>query len=109
MKKREKQALAALKKLWSEYESAKFPRGLLGQEIAGLDLVVLDANVAGCIETFLSRKRQLDTWRTAVLGKCYRELATVIAELSGSARAYFARLERLAGLVLDAIIAQSAP
>ncbi len=108
MKKHDRQLTAALETLWDEHLHAEFPAGQRGQEIAGTDLVLLDSSAAGCIQTFIARNGQLDTWRTAVLGKCYRELATVIAELSGCARAYFARLERLAGLVLDAIIAQAA-
>lgn len=98
-----------LKALWAEFETVEFPRSLAGKEVAGIDLVLMDSSAAGCIQTFVEREGCLDTWRTAILGRCYRELAIATAELPGRARAYFARLERLAGLVLDAIIAQSAP
>ena len=75
-------------------------------EVRGIDLVMIDADTAGCISTFLSRDRTLDTWRLAILGLCYRNLSVVVGELDGGARVYFSRLENLAGLVLRAIAAK---
>jgi len=89
--------------LWGQHQAAPFPPGCRGEEIGGIDLVLLDATTAGCASTFLARSRKLDPWRLSVLGLCYHDLAVVVAGLKGEARAYFARLEELASLVLCAV------
>jgi hypothetical protein len=66
-------------------------------------LILVDADTAGCISTFLAWGGRLDPWRMAVLGLCYHHLAVVVAGLEGEGREYFARLEEVAGLVLCAI------
>lgn len=91
-----------IEQLWREHETAPFPQASRGREIAGHDLVVLDAETAGCVSTFVA-SGGLDTGRLAMLGLCYHGLGLAIAELEGEERFYFGRLERLAGLVLEAI------
>ena len=89
--------------IWQQHLDAPFPSGCRCKEVAGIDLIMLDANAAGCISTFISRGRKLDLWRLAILGLCYHSLALVTADLEGEAHDYFARLEELAGLVLAAV------
>jgi hypothetical protein len=99
----EKSALSAIEALWKDYSSAAFPKGLAGQEIAGICVTSLDTFAAGCISTFLSKKGKLDLSRTAVLGLCYRDLSLVVAGLDGERREYFAGLEKVARMVLEAV------
>jgi hypothetical protein len=94
--------------LWREHQAAPFPKASRCREVAGHDLIALDYTASGCISAFLSGG-SLDTWRLSVLGLCYHGLALVVAELDGEERAYFGRLERLAGLVLGAIRDGSRP
>ena len=89
--------------LWQEHLASAFPKGCGGKEIDGVDLVLLDADTSGCIQTLVNNDGQLDIWRTAILGLCYRDLAVVTASLRGEAREYFTRLETLAGLTLRTI------
>ncbi len=89
-------------RLWSEHQAAPFPKASRCREVAGHDLIALDYTAAGCISTFLGRG-SLDAWRLAVLGLCYHGLDLVVAQLDGEERAYFGRLEELAGLVLEAV------
>ena len=91
-----------IEQLWREHQSAPFPEASRCREVADHDLIALDYTTAGCVSTFLSRGT-LDTWRLSVLGLCYHGLALVVAQLGGEERAYFDRLERLAGLVLQAV------
>ena len=91
-----------IKKLWREHKAAPFPKASRGREVAGWDLVLLDAATAGCLSTFVERGT-LDTWRLAGLGLCYHDLVRVVLEVDGEEHAYFDRLERLAGLVLEAV------
>jgi hypothetical protein len=89
--------------LWQVHTSATFPNGYGGEEVDGIDLALLDTETSGCIQTLISRGGHLDIWRTSILGLCYRDLAVVTAALNGAARDYFARLETLAGLALQAV------
>ena len=91
--------------LWDVHMIGKFPRGYGGETIEGIDLVLLDSDVAGCVTTFIKNDGQLDLWRTAILGLCYRDLNVVTCHLSGEAKEHFSRLETLSNLVLKDIIA----
>ena len=89
--------------LWQQHFEAPFPAGCRGAEVEGTDLVLLDADTAGCVQTFLQMDGHLDLGRVAALGLCYRELAISLRTLKGEAHAYFSRLENLARLVLQAV------
>ncbi len=91
--------------LWNIHMASKFPRGYGGEAIEGIDLVLVDSDVAGCVTTFIKNDGQLDLWRTAILGLCYRDSTIVTSRLSGEAKEYFSRLETLSILVLKDIIA----
>jgi hypothetical protein len=69
--------------------------------------VLLDADIAGCVLSFIRNKGELDDQRTAILGLCYRELPVVMKDMDGEANLYFARLETLAGIVLRALAKES--
>ncbi len=97
-----------IEQLWREHEAARFPPASHCREVAGHDLIALDYTTAGCVNTFLARGT-LDTWRLAVLGLCYHGLGLVVPEVEGEERAYFGRLERLAGLVLESVRDGSRP
>lgn len=88
-----------IEELWHEHEAARFPAECRLRSVDDIDLVMLDSNTAGCVSTFVSRGT-LDSWRLAVLGLCYRDLAVVVRNLLGESEVYFARLEELARLVL---------
>jgi hypothetical protein len=92
-----------IEELWRQHEKAPFPAGCRGEEVAAIDLVLIDAETAGCVSTFLGQAGRLDPWRLAILGLCYRNLAVVAAVLEGEDREYFTRLEELAGMVLCAL------
>lgn len=92
-----------IEELWQEHLRAPFPAGCRGRDIEGIDFVMLDADVAGCVSTFLTRQGSLDLWRTATLGMCYRDATYVLPRMPAEARPYFERLERLASLVLNAV------
>jgi hypothetical protein len=96
-----------IEELWRDHVAASMPRGCVGQEIDGIDLMSLDSFTAGCVSTFLERGGKLDSRRLAVLGQCYRDLRYVIPGLEPRSRRYFERLETLAGEVLKAIASAS--
>jgi hypothetical protein len=96
----------SIEDLWLQHGASVFPKGLGGEEIGGIDLVMLDADIAGCVHTFLSAKRSLDARRLAILGLCYRDVSRVIPSIAIAHRPHFERLEVLAGSILREVASQ---
>lgn len=88
--------------LWREHLAASFPNDLRGEDVNGIDCVMLDANIAGCVDTFLEGGT-LNLYQLAVLGISYRDVSYVIPILNEEGAAYFRRLERLAESVLKTV------
>ena len=88
--------------LWKEHLAAPFPDGFTGADVSGIDFVMLDANIAGCVDTYLE-SGNLNLFQTAMLGLSYRDASFVVPVLNKEASAYFWRLERLAELILKAV------
>ncbi|HEX9425775.1 MAG TPA: hypothetical protein VF899_21235 [Pyrinomonadaceae bacterium] len=88
--------------LWQEHLATPFPRGLRGKDMNGIDFVMFDANIAGCITTFLERGK-LNLYQTAILGLSHQRACSVVPVLNEEGAAYFWRLERLAALILKAV------
>ena len=38
-----------IEELWKEHQSAPFPEAYAGKDVSGIDFVMLDADVAGCV------------------------------------------------------------
>ena len=87
-------------RLWSQHESAEFPAECRGEELGGIDLVMLDADAAGCICSFLGCRGKLDRTRHEILRTCRSELETVVSQLVGRPQQYYSRLLKLSELVL---------
>jgi hypothetical protein len=85
--------------LWREHSKAVFPGRLRGQELAGVDLMMLDADIAGCIVTWQG-SRSLDERHQALLTQLLKDVESVLPLLIDTQeRAYYARLGELARLV----------
>jgi hypothetical protein len=91
-----------INELWKEHLEAKFPEEFSGKDINGIDFVMLDANVAGCVSAFVD-KGNLNLFQTATLGLCYHSASFMLPILNEEGTEYFWRLERLAELVLKAV------
>ena len=88
--------------LWKKHLATPFPNGFTGADVSGIDFVMLDANIAGCVDTYIERGN-LNLFQTAMLGLSYRDASFVVPMLNKEAAAYFWRLERLAELILKAV------
>lgn len=104
-----KKRLQAIANLWEQHSAAAFPDKLRGMEIDGGDAILLDATIAGCVQTFLDKQEKLDLWRTSTLGLCYGDLARWIAETAGKELKYLKRLQEMARLVLKFVLERSKP
>ena len=92
-----------ISELWQEHLAAPFPPRLRGKDIDGIDFVMLDADIAGCVSSFLGYGK-LNLYQTAVLGISYQHASHVVSILKDEEAAYYKRLERLAELVLIAMV-----
>lgn len=86
--------------LWHEHLDAPFPADLRGAEFGSTDMVLLDADTAGCVLTWLNNGGTLDPDRSRILQSCIEKLDLVIPEITGLAGIqYYQRLRQLALLV----------
>jgi hypothetical protein len=92
-----------VKELWEEHLAAQFPAGYRGEEIAGVDMVLLDAEIAGCISSYLRSRGKLDADRLRITRTCRLHLDQVIPQLNGEAQRYYERLRILSDLVTQSL------
>lgn len=88
--------------LWREHGRADFPARLRGAEVAGVDLVMLDADVVGCASSWGAGGEDRQAEREALVRSLLIDLDRVVPALSAEEEvAYFERLRALVLLVLD--------
>ncbi|QTD99354.1 hypothetical protein S1361_18530 [Streptomyces cyanogenus] len=88
--------------LWQEHLDAPFPARLRGAEPGGIDIVLLDATVAGCVSARQNKGGCLDAERNRILRDCVADLDQVLASTTEAEELrYFRRLRRLAALASD--------
>ena len=99
---RTSEADSAVARLWQEHLSAAFPGTLRGAELAGVDMVMLDADVAGCVSTWRNNRGTLDSERRRILHDCITDLDKVLPLLTSKEDLrYYQRLRQLAVLVSE--------
>lgn len=104
----DEERLELIRELWEEHNAASFPKGLRGLSMENRDFVMLDADMAGCISTFLSRKT-LDTWRLSLLALDFYHVHNISSALHDEAVSYFWRLGRIAELIFEHHVAAGRP
>ena len=89
-------------RLWEAHLQAQFPARLRGAEVVGVEMILLDADTAGCVKSWLDNHGQLDARRQDVIASCLNELNRVVAILTDhDEAAYYNRLRELAALICD--------
>jgi len=89
--------------LWQQHSSTAFPKGYGGKKFNGIDLPLLDAEIAGCIHMYVHNNGELDSRRVEILSKCLFDLNTVVLLLNREELIYFNRLRELANLILQEV------
>ena len=92
-----------IKSKFDEFKSIPFPEGLAGEEIGGIDLVMLDADTAGLITTFVSSRGKLTASNFQLLKRLRNGLRIVTKGLDGISRSYFSVLWNLSERTIDFI------
>ena len=90
-------------KLWQQHSSAAFPKGYDGKKINGIDLPLLDAEIAGCIHMYMNNDEKLDSQRVRILRERLIDLNTIVLLLDREELIYFNRLRELANLILQEV------
>lgn len=85
--------------LYSEHLKSSFPANLRGQ--SDQDLILLDANIIGCVSVYLQNKGMLDDHRIEILKSLVSEIDNKTIKIPEDAKAYYFRLQRLGKLVLN--------
>ncbi|MFF3446644.1 hypothetical protein ACFYXJ_05815 [Streptomyces sp. NPDC002667] len=84
-----------LVRLWEDHLHAPFPDGFRGVEFDGVDLVLLDADVAGLVRREL--KGGLDDAGIACLWGCIADLDKIVPQINEEyCASYFTRLRTMA-------------
>ena len=86
--------------LWRQHSTAPFPRGYDGKKVNGIDLSLLDAEIAGFIRVYMNQET-LDFQQMRNLRERLIDLNTIILLLNSEELAYFNRLRELANLVVQ--------
>lgn len=94
--------LAAVAALYEVHRNAHFPSRWRGADVAGFDMVMLDAFPVGCISVWLAHAGVLDDRRWNILAEYEQQLLRVIPELDEYGREFYQRLLDMAQLVLEA-------
>ncbi|MFZ3467683.1 hypothetical protein ACODT3_38985 [Streptomyces sp. 4.24] len=96
----EPELIAAVTLLSKEHVPVPFPEGLAGADRAGFDLVMVDADICGCVESWLRNAGSLDDWRLRMLHWRMAQLGEILPVLGeGDSPAYWQRLFRMGELV----------
>ncbi|MQS09038.1 hypothetical protein [Streptomyces alkaliphilus] len=93
---------AVVLRVWKEHVRTDFPPRLRGAEPGGIDVVLLDASIAGCVSTWLDHRGPLDARRCEVLRESLAELEVALPLITDETeRDYLLRLDELARLTLQ--------
>jgi hypothetical protein len=88
--------------LWAAHLQQPFPSGARGAEVQGIDLVLLDSLLAGCVTSLLDPTGPLDYAKAALLADLRQQLRDIAPQLEGETGRHFARLGEVADATLAA-------
>ncbi|MEO3928882.1 hypothetical protein ABGB07_34255 [Micromonosporaceae bacterium B7E4] len=92
----EAEQVEAVARLWDAHLQADFPGHMRGADPLGIDMVLLDATIAGCVSSWLHDRGSLDHGRRVILARCLAGLDRVLPILSGQQEhAYYDRLRAM--------------
>jgi len=87
--------------MWQAHRDRWFPPRLRGAEVEDIDVILLDANVAGCVNTWLRGGGRLTPERSRILAACVEDLDKVIGVFTdGEEQYYLEQLRTMAAVVL---------
>ena len=94
---------AEILELWQEHSSATFPKGYGDKRIKGIDLPLLDAEIASCIHMYIHTDTGLDAQHVTSLRARLIDLNIILLLLNSEELMYFNRLKEMANLILQEV------
>jgi hypothetical protein len=95
--------MESVRDLLEAHDVAPYPAELSGEdEVAGVALVLLDADIAGLAASYLDNGGELSAEQWGVLEECAAVARVIVPGLTGDAWVYFVRLYALAQAMLRA-------
>ncbi len=89
---------AIIRIAWDQHLETGFPPGAQGVVVDGVDLVRLNADIAGCVDAFVETET-LDSSQLEILRASVAEANRILPQISADAKAYFHYLEVIARAV----------
>lgn len=89
-----------IRKEFNRFWNAPFPPSARGEEIEGVELVLIDADTMGLISRFLGNNGRLEIYERKMLQSCVGDLNTILPHMEGTPKTYFNTLLQLANEVL---------
>ncbi len=71
-------------KEYHELDKSPYPNGIAGEEVAGIDLMLLLTYCGGIVETYITKKGELNARSREYLSSCLNDLKIVKSNLSGA-------------------------
>ncbi|WP_436519714.1 hypothetical protein [Actinoplanes sp. HUAS TT8] len=87
--------------LHDEFRQAAFPRRLVVDDVAGVEMVTLASGVDGCVSAWLEHEGHIDDRRWNHLAECEQRLIRVMPALKGAEATYYQRLLDMTALILE--------
>ena len=87
--------------LFIEFKNTPFPVNLNGEEIDEIDLVMLDADLAGLISSNIGNNLKKNSEEIKILKELQSDLKKIMSKLIGSNRVYFEKLLSLTQSITD--------
>jgi hypothetical protein len=91
-----------ISELWQQHSATTFPKGYDSKDIQGVNLPLLEAEIAGYIRIYMTNTN-LDPRRAMLLRERLIDLNTIVLLLDSEVLIYFNRLIRLANLILQEV------
>ena len=87
--------------LWQQHSSAAFPQGYGNKTIKGIDLPLLDAEMAGIVRLYILNEGKIGRQQVNNLRNRLIDLNAIILLMDQDELIYFERLRNMANLVLQ--------
>ena len=91
---------SGLEALWASYGQMPFPPAARGVEVQGIDLVLLDSLISGCVSSLVDSGAPRDSSKLALLADLAQQLRGIAGQLDGETKRYFDALDQVAEATL---------
>jgi len=92
-----------IKSAWDDFQKVPFPDELAIKEIDDVNIADIDSAAAGCIDTYLEKRKISENDCARILNECADDLNKVKNHYVGEEREYIEKLYKLILMVLKRV------